>query len=272
MYIYENKEAFSREKPFVFHTNKIDEKGICVNWHENIELLYVAKGKGRVFLENVSYEIESGKIAVVNSFHLHNIIADKEIESHCLIIDEDFLAGLKLAAKKVLFEGVIENENIVKSFERIADECSNKDKHYIAQVRAEVINVMVELHRNHLVEYVKDRHMPEDKKLDKVKRIIEYLNGHYREDIDVDKMSKEFGYSKYYITHLFKEMVKCPIIQYINELRCRHAKIALAEGDLSVEEVARVYGFGSQSYFTKIYKKYIGELPSDTKKQKSAKN
>lgn len=272
MYIYEGKKDFSREIPFVFHINMIDEKGICVNWHENIELLYIAKGKGKVVLENTDYGVESGKIAVVNSFHLHNIIADEKIESHCLIIDEDFLKQLKISAKDIVFESVVENENIVKSFERIAKESERKEKHYIAQIRAEVINIMVELHRNHTVASFKEKPNSQDRKLDKVKKILEYLNLHYKDDIDIDKMSKELGYSKYYITHLFKEMVKCPIIQYINELRCRHAKIALAEGDLSVEEVARVYGFSSQSYFTKIYKKYIGELPSDTKKQNSAKN
>lgn len=272
MYIYEGKKDFSREKPFVFHVNKIDEKGICVNWHENIELLYIAKGNGKVVLDNIDYAVESGKVAVVNSFHLHNIIADGEIESHCLIIDEDFLKQLKIGAKDFVFESVVENESIVKSFERIAEEYDKKDEYYVAQIRAEVINIMVELHRNHTVASFKEKPTSENKKLDKVKKILEYLNLHYKDDIDIDKMSKELGYSRYYITHLFKEMIRCPMTQYINELRCRHAKITLAEGVLSVEEIARAYGFSNQSYFTKIYKKYIGELPTCTKKQNSHKN
>lgn len=271
MYIYENKKDFSREKPFVFHINKIDEKGICVNWHENIELLYIAKGRGRVILENVAYEIKSGQIAVVNSSHLHNIIADEEIESHCLIIEEDFLRGCNLSAKNVLFERVIDNERIVECFKKIAKEHEEKEKHFVQQIKAEVLTIMVEMMRSHIDYVSNDEFSQKNKKLSVVRRIIDYLNEHFEEETDVAKMADVLGYSKYYITHLFKEMVGCSIVHYVNELRCRHAKSKLTDADYTIDEIAKMYGFGEASYFTKVYKKYIGELPSDTKKQNSTK-
>ena len=207
MYKYENREAFSQEKPFVFHINIIDEHGICVNWHENIELLYIAKGSGRVILENVAYDIKSGQIAVVNSSHLHNIIADEEIESHCLIIDEDFLRSYNLSAKNVLFERVIDNEHIVECFKKIANEDKEKEKYSVQQIKAEVTTIMVELMRNH-IDYVNDDEVwQENKKLGTVRKIIDYLNEHLDEETDVAKVADILGYSKFYITHIFKEMV-----------------------------------------------------------------
>jgi len=271
MYKYENKEAFSQEKPFVFHINIIDEHGICVNWHENIELLYIAKGKGRVILENVAYDVKEGQIAVVNSSQLHDIIADDEIESHCLIIDEDYLERLKLSAKDILFESVIDSKKIVESFKVIAEECEEKGEHYIPQVIAEIINIMVEMRRNHVATPNETEKTFASKKTDTARKILDYLNVHYKEKIDIEDLADGLGYNRHYVTHLFKEEVGCSMIAYINELRCRHAKSKLTDADYTIDEIAKMYGFGEASYFTKVYKRYVGELPSDTKKQNSTK-
>lgn len=54
------------------------------------------------------------------------------------------------------------------------------------------------------------------------------------------------------------------MISYLNMVRCEHARELLQMGKLSVSECASLCGFQNSSYFTKTYKHYIGELPSDT--------
>ena len=94
----------------------------------------------------------------------------------------------------------------------------------------------------------------------------------YKEKIDIEDLADGLGYNRHYVTHLFKEEVGCSMIAYINELRCRHAKTLLEKGTHTVEEIANMYGFSDQAYFTKVYKRYVGELPSKTKKQNSTKS
>ena len=54
------------------------------------------------------------------------------------------------------------------------------------------------------------------------------------------------------------------INQYINMLRCNEAKVLLSQGKQSVTEIGTHCGFNSMSYFSKTYRKIIGELPSQT--------
>ena len=55
------------------------------------------------------------------------------------------------------------------------------------------------------------------------------------------------------------------VIEYVNILRCKEAKRLISEGQ-SVSEAAIASGFNNLSYFTRTYKKYVGELPSSNKK------
>jgi AraC-like DNA-binding protein len=56
------------------------------------------------------------------------------------------------------------------------------------------------------------------------------------------------------------------MVRYINILRCEHARKMLQNGNYRVEEVAYLCGFDNMSYFSKTYKKYMGCLPSFSKR------
>ena len=54
------------------------------------------------------------------------------------------------------------------------------------------------------------------------------------------------------------------MVDYLNFLRCENAQLLLASGRCNVRESAERCGFHNDSYFTRIYKQQIGELPSET--------
>jgi AraC-like DNA-binding protein len=55
------------------------------------------------------------------------------------------------------------------------------------------------------------------------------------------------------------------LVEYINIVRCEHARELLSSGSFNVGESAEQCGFQDISYFSRIYKKYIGILPSEEK-------
>ena len=55
--------------------------------------------------------------------------------------------------------------------------------------------------------------------------------------------------------------------EYLTQVRLEHAKNMLKEGNMSIKEVAYATGFHSQSYFSKIFKKYTGTSPSEYQEQ-----
>ena len=70
---------------------------------------------------------------------------------------------------------------------------------------------------------------------------------------------------------LFRKHTGTNFTEYLTQIRVDHAKKLLAAGEMSVKEVAYAAGFNSQSYFSKIFKKYTGIAPSEFKDQPAEK-
>ena len=50
--------------------------------------------------------------------------------------------------------------------------------------------------------------------------------------------------------------------QYISELRIQYAVRLIKEGDLTLDEIAARCGFRDKFYFSKVFKKIIGQTPT----------
>ncbi|MDO5601959.1 MAG: AraC family transcriptional regulator, partial [Oscillospiraceae bacterium] len=108
-----------------------------------------------------------------------------------------------------------------------------------------------------------ERKSSDNQQVQAVKKMISYLREHFLERITIDELCADTGYSRFYLCHSFKKMTGNTIIQYVNFLKCQHARSLLLEGNHSVSESAALSGFKNDSYFTKTYKAVFGRLPSD---------
>lgn len=80
----------------------------------------------------------------------------------------------------------------------------------------------------------------------------------------------EFGFfshrahiNKYYVAHVFKTFMETSPIDYLIEKRTAVSKILLETTDYSMEQISRIVGFTSQSYFNQILKKRVGMTPKN---------
>ena len=71
--------------------------------------------------------------------------------------------------------------------------------------------------------------------------------------------------SKYYFCRAFKQATGQTVTQYINWVRCSHARRLLASGECNVGEAAERCGFHNLSYFTRVYRRQYGRVPSKEK-------
>jgi AraC-like DNA-binding protein len=73
--------------------------------------------------------------------------------------------------------------------------------------------------------------------------------------------------SEGYFSHHFKESVGIAPIKYLTNLRMEKAKFLLSESDLSVSAIAWSLGYGDLLYFSRIFKKIVGESPTIYRKR-----
>ena len=101
---------------------------------------------------------------------------------------------------------------------------------------------------------------------DPVRRMIhaeaEYIHAHIAEPINFDECARRCCLSRSRFSHLFADYVGDPPHRYQRRLRMEQARELLSYSDLSVSEIAAQLGYGDSLYFSRIFRKTVGQSPS----------
>ena len=93
-----------------------------------------------------------------------------------------------------------------------------------------------------------------------VRRVTEYLLGHYTEKVTLEELAAVACMNKYSLLRLFTKTEGITPYRYLETIRIGKAKELLAQ-DLEPAEVALMTGFSDQSHFSKFFKEVIGLTP-----------
>lgn len=102
--------------------------------------------------------------------------------------------------------------------------------------------------------------------------ISNYLNQHFTEEVSVSQLAAALGYSKYHISHIFKNNFGCSYNDYLKRLRSEHAMGLLTHSELSVTEVCFASGFSSLRSFYRAFHEVYGTAPGSVKSNKDYKS
>lgn len=95
-----------------------------------------------------------------------------------------------------------------------------------------------------------------------VRQAMAYIHEHYKEDISRLTIARHFCVNQQYLSRCFKKEIGIGPMAYLGRHRIFQAKRLLAQGDLTVTQVALEVGFASQSYFSRIFQQETGETPT----------
>lgn len=93
--------------------------------------------------------------------------------------------------------------------------------------------------------------------------VKKYIAGHVKERLPLNEVAATFGISPSYLSQLFGKYNETGFSEYINICKINEAKRLLKEENLKVYEVADELSFGSEFYFSKVFKKVEGITPSE---------
>lgn len=240
--------------------------GFIMHWHENIELLYFVEGEAEVMTDDVCVKVKPGQLAVVNSNSLHKVQSGGDVYYYCIIINTSFLESFGISPYAISFERLVASNEIRALFTHIIDEFNTRSELYQTNIKADILRIMTELVRNHISVDKPVFSIKDGSRLDIAKKVLRYVHQNYREALTLDIISFETGFSKYYLSHLFKDVVGCSLIHYLNRLRCHKARDLLVFENCTVSEAAAMCGFENVSYFSQTYKKHMNTLPGKEKK------
>lgn len=95
--------------------------------------------------------------------------------------------------------------------------------------------------------------------------ISDYLNLHFTEDLNLTQLAASLGYSKYYISHIFKDKFGCSFNDYLKRLRSEHAMGLLTHSEMTATDICFASGFGSLRTFYRAFHEVYGMAPKSVK-------
>lgn len=256
--------------PIIFRldTARTDGEIGHLHWHEALEFLYCLEGEGVVVSDEEKIPFRPGELVVVDSNHIHTVYTEQgRCRYYCIIPSPSLFEGSGLPVGGRALSPRVTDQAARELFLAAVRELEGKAPYYKTAVRSLIGSLYVALYRNGVQA---DGAAPAPGKNGKpqvVKQILAYLQSHYTEEVSMEKICRETGFSKYYLCHAFKEVTGQTILRYVNFLRCCHARSLLAAGGCNVGESAAQSGFQNLSYFSRTYRRLMGELPSEQKGQ-----
>lgn len=255
-----------------FRSSNFSEKdsGSCT---DRFEILYITSGRGRLFVEGSGYPIVKNTLVLIRPYEHRKIISDGDeiIGYYSLTFAKSILS---LDAKRV--------------FDRMLDEYAGSGNYYAPEsVSPMVISTFERIERGvdiperdrdlfyKLVLYEMlivlsamsyERIQKSDEDIGSM--VMKYINSNITRDLNLDKLSKYFFVSKFYLCRAFKQKNGITVHNYIIEKRVMYAKELIEAGETASSAAYRV-GFGDYSSFYRAYVKVVGEPPTTPKKKKT---
>ena len=91
--------------------------------------------------------------------------------------------------------------------------------------------------------------------------VIDYIETHLSEDINLSDLALVAGLSKFHFSRLFTDAIGLTPHKYVLKRRIEKATQVLKQGDLTIAQVAYAFGFTDQSHFTRVFKQVKGMTP-----------
>ena len=237
-----------------------------MHWHEAIEFVYVLDGSLEFNQNSHIFRAEKGDLVIVNSAIVHSFKPLEEgANYYFLVADDKFFKTNNLYGENTIFDIKVNTEEARRLFNEIIRETEKGDEYSTISTLSVLMSLFIYLNRHHS-ESKENAPIFERKKITMVRNTLVYLQENYKEKLTVESIADALHFSKSYLSHAFKEITHTSLVSYINLLRCQNARVLMLNGS-SVAEAAMECGFSEISYFTRVFKKTLGMLPSQVREE-----
>ncbi len=97
---------------------------------------------------------------------------------------------------------------------------------------------------------------------DVIHKAVHFMLSNYSEKITLDQTAKAVYLSPSYLSRIFKHETGVSFNKYLNNIRIEKSKALLLSHEIRLSDIAPLVGFEDQSYYTKVFKRTTGVLPS----------
>ena len=105
--------------------------------------------------------------------------------------------------------------------------------------------------------------------LKRINVIVEYINNHLDENIDLGMLAEMSGFSPWHFHRIVRAFLGEPVGAFITRVRVETAARLLRYSDLSVQDIAYRVGYDVPSSLSKSFKQFYGISPNGYRNNKN---
>lgn len=241
---------------------------LMLHWHERYELCQVLENDCSFRVDGKIVNASVGDIVAINEQLVHQFIIKEDntkiricqLPTKLLLNFGSSIRPLKI---HITAEEISQVESLGEKLNALFDIMEQEKKNgFVANDHFQQSLVTA-------LYFLLERHFPEtenafsgERDRQEFYRIIEYVNSHYAEDINVEQIAKQLYLSRMRLTAVFKKYAGEGVNEYINKLRIKNANYMLSKG-ATITEAAFASGFQSIRTFNNIYRKVMNMTPTE---------
>ena len=248
------------------------------NWHGGTEIFILLKGRVEMSCNDETFTMEPLDVVVISPQVGHSTLAlEEDVVAFVVHVGNEFYQ--QYDPDFGMYEFVIRSD------------ASTRHNEFFTTLRHHAAMTMLLMHKgenpihrmwieHHYlalagdvfrefdpVKKIHENARPGDIKPATFDKMIEYIDEHYQQKLELEDIARIGGYNVAYTSQFFKRQMGISFVDYVLRLRLRDATTQLTSTDEAVARIASSCGFADIKAFNVAFKKHFRMTPTEYRKQ-----
>lgn len=246
------------------------------HWHSAMEIIMPVENYYDAYIKDTQYRVMPGEVLVIPPGEVHMLCAPENGKRFVFMFDISSITKMKsfsgiqpLFAQPLLitqeaFPHIY--DDVYQILVQMRNEYFNKNEYGELVIYSLLLNFFVKFGYNRINTenlFPNVRLYKQKEYVQKFNNLMDYIDEHYMEDLNLEDIAESIGFSKFHFSRLFKQYTNFTFCDYLCYRRIKVAEELLTKPDLSITEVALQAGFPSISTFNRLFKQHKNCTPSE---------
>lgn len=256
----------------------IEEDELTTHYHQNLEIIYVIRGKVSIQIDDAEYHLMSGDFLLINANKHHSFIAVKNFIGARFEINFHLLAEYMGTMQLMFWCNTTSDhsdayDDVRKKLDQILEYYFEREKQGSLRLNALYYEALYIITSNFMVK-ADDMRLDIQNSQDKtrIRQIQNYIQANYQKQISLNDLAEQLFLSTAYLSKYIKRHFGLTFLEYLNNVRLFHAVDELIYTNKNLTHIAMDNGYPSSAAFNKSFRDIYGEAPGEHRKRMKQQN
>ncbi len=258
--------VFSLDNPYYIHKSVLSET-FELHRHDFFEIDIMISGEGISCINGENYKLSEGDIVFLSPSDHHSYIIEENQKLEFMniafslgLLSPQAMSVMSSDTKVVHLTGK-DYECVKKLCEFLVEKYDNNPAECALMMKTSIEWLFV------FLSFITEQHQKSSNSMSNFSKVLLYINDHFsEEDLNRATVASIMYMSPTHFSKKFHKLVGIPFQDYLLNTRLNYANGMLKMTNMTVSQVAHLSGFGSDSYFSKVFKKRFGVTPGKVRK------